>query len=174
MGLFNLFKKNKVALYSKYHLEKADKLIKSAYIHAVSTYVPLLDKFPEVEVVADSNLLEFWDYLITIAGVGTAFMEIADTVPEKDQPGICYAIQKKLNEWQSNSYHAMVDFVNYVSKLVDSGVEIPDAIGGWIWVNLEKHDQSNQQLRELASSLKLVRVVGLPILMAFHNWWKQK
>jgi hypothetical protein len=57
---------------------------------------------------------------------------------------------------------------------MDSGVEIPDAIGGWIWVNLEKHDQSNQQLKKLASSLKLVRVVGLPILMTFHNWWKEK
>lgn len=169
-----LFKKNEAVPYSKYHLEKADRLIKSAHIYAVSTYVPLLDKVPEVEAIADSNLLEFWDYLITIAGVGTAFMEIADTVSEKDQRGICYAIQKKLNEWQSDSYHAMVDFVNYVSKSVDPGAEIPDAIGSWIWVNLEKHEKSNQKLKELASSLKLVRVVGLPILTTFHNWWKQK
>ena len=167
------FKRNETMTYSKSHLEKADQLIKSAHIYAVSTYVSLLDKFPDIEAVADSNLLEFWDYLITIAGVGTVFMEIADTVPEKDQPGICYAFQKKLNEWQSDSYHAMVDFINYVTR-VDSGVEIPDAIGGWVWVNLEKHERSNQKLKELASSLKLVRVVGLPILTTFHNWWKQK
>ena len=159
-------------LYSKHHLEKADQLIKSAHIYAVSTYVPLLDKFPEVKAVADSNLLEFWDYLITIAGVGTAFMEIADTVPEKDQPGVCYAIQKRLDEWQSDSYHAMVDFLNYVKRLTDSGIEIPNAIGGWIWINLGKHEQSNKKLKELASSLKLVRAVGLPILITFHNWWK--
>jgi len=170
----DLSKNDKSKPYSKDQLEIADKLIKSAHIYAVSTYIPLLDKYPEIEAVADSNLLTFWDYFVTIAGVGTAFMEIADTVPEKEQPGICYGIQKNLNEWQSDSYHAMVDFINYVSKLVDSGVEIPDAIGGWIWVNLEKHDKSNQRLVELASSLKLVRVVGLPILMTFHDWWKQK
>ena len=160
--------------YSKHHLEEADHLIKSADIYAISIYTPLSDKFPEIDAVASSKLLEFWDYLITIAGVGTAFMEIVDTIPEKRRPGIAYAIQKKLNDWQPNSYAAMVDFLNYVNQLTDSGVEIPDAIGGWVWVNLEKHEQSNQKLKELASSLKLVRVVGLPILMAFHNWWKQK
>jgi len=168
------FRKNNTVLYSIHHLEKADFLIKSADIYAVGTYVPLLDKFPEVKAVADSNLLTFWDYLIAIAGVGSAFAEIADTVPEKDQPGLCYAIQKKLESWKSGSYNAMVDFLNYVTKLMNSGVEMPDAIGGWIWFNLEKHEQSNQQLKELASSLKLVRVVGLPILMTFHNWWKEK
>lgn len=168
------FKNNKSRSYSKDHLERADKLIGRAHIHAVTTYVPLLDKYPEIAAVADSNLLEFWDYLITIAGVGTAFMEIADTLPEKDRTGIAYAIQSKLNEWRSDSYNVMVDFIYYVSKLVDSGVEIPDAIGGWIWVNLEEHSQSNQRLKELASSSTLVRAVGSPILITFHNWWNKK
>jgi len=160
-------------LYSKEQLEIAEKLIKSAHIFAVGTYTPMLDKFPELESVAKSNLLEFWDCLITIAGVGTAFMETADSFPEEEIPGITCAIRDKLNEWQSDSYNVMVDFIHYVDKLVDSGVEIPAAIGGWIWVNLEKHDQSTQRLRELASSLKLVKVVGIPIFITFHNWWKQ-
>lgn len=134
----------------------------------------MLDKYPEIEAVANSNLLAYWDYLITIAGVGIVFMEIADKVPEKDQPGISSAIHKKLNDWRADSYNLMIDFTNYVNKLIDSGVEIPDAIGGWIWTNLEKLDQANQQLKKLASSLKLVRVVGLPILITFHNWWKKE
>lgn len=157
-----LFKKNKTMSYSQDHLEKTNKLIKSAHTYAIATYIPLLDKYPELEAVANSNLLTFWGYLTTIACVGTAFMEIADTVPEKDQPEIAYAVQKKLNDWQSDSYNVMVDFAKYVKRLVDSGVEVPDAIGGWIWVNLEKHDQSNQKLKELASTLKLVRVLGYP------------
>ena len=167
-------RKKDTPLYSKYQLEKADSLIKAAHTYAIATYVSIADKFPDVIAVADSNLLTFWDYLITIASVGYAFAEIVDTVPEKDQPGLCYAIQRKLEEWRLGSYKAMVDFLKYFKRLMDSGVEIPDAIGGWIWVNLEKHDQSNQQLKKLASSLKLVRVVGLPILMTFHNWWKEK
>ncbi|TRZ94698.1 MAG: hypothetical protein D4R82_03140 [Dehalococcoidia bacterium] len=161
-------------LYSKDHLERANELVEFARIYAIETYILMLEKYSELEALGNSNLLEFWDYLITIAGVGVAFMEIADTVPEEDQPGISYAIQKKLNDWQSGSYDVMADFLSYYVNLTDSGVEIPGAIGGWIWVNLEKHGQSNQKLRELASSLELARAVGLPILITFHDWWKQE
>lgn len=159
---------------SKSRLKEADKLIQSARIYAVSTYFPLCDEFPEIKAVAESELLEFWDYLITIAGVGTAFMEIADTVPIIRQIGLTHAIKKQLEDWQEGSYFAMADFIQYAHNLISSDVEIPDAIGGWIWVNLEKHDQANENLVELASSLRLVRVVGLPLLMTFHNWWLKK
>jgi hypothetical protein len=168
-----LFKKNNIP-YSKHHLEEADNLINSVHIYAVSTYNSMLNEFPEIVSVVDSNLLSLWEYLITIAGVGTAFMEIADTVSDKKQVGITYAIQKKLYDWHSESYEAMVNFINYTSKLVANDVEVPDAIGGWIWINLEKHQQANQELIKLASSLKLVRPVGLSISITIHNWWKQK
>lgn len=159
----------------KERLEIADKLIKSAHIFAVGTYIPMLDKFPELESVAKSNLLEIWDYLITIACVGTAFMKIADSFPElKEVWGVTHAIRDKLKEWKSDSYNAMIDFLRHVDKLVDSGVEIPDAIGSWIWANLEKRDQSNKRLKELASSPKLVKVVGMSVLVPFRNWWEQK
>ena len=170
----NFFRKKNTVTYSTHHLEKAAFLIKSADLYAVATYAPLREKFPEVKAVADSDLLTFWNYLIAIAGVGSAFTEIADTVPEKDQPGLCYAIQRKLDDWKPGSYDAMVDFLHYITGLMNSGVEIPDAIGSWIWINLEKHGQSNQELKDLAASLNLVRIVGLPILKTFHNWWKVK
>ena len=166
--------KHKPAPYSNEHLEMANALVQSARIFSIGIYSPMLDKYPEVVSVANSNLLAFWDYLITIASVGSAFMEIADTVPENEQVGIAYAVQEKLNDWHPGSYDAMVDFVKYAKALVDSGVEVPDAIGGWIWVNLEKHDQASLELKELACSLKLVRAIGAPILLTFHGWWKQK
>lgn len=161
-------------LCSKDHLERADELITAAHIFAVGMYLPFSDKFPEIEAVANSNLVELWDYLLFIASVGTAFMEIADTVPEKDQRGIACAVYKKLNDWSPNSYDAIKDFIKCVKKLLDSGVEVPDTIGFWIWANLGKQEQSNQQLKELASSFRLVRQIGLPILTAFHNWWKKE
>ncbi len=167
-----VFRNRRKLPYSKVDLLNAKKLIKSANIYAITVYSPLSNEFPEVDAIIESDLLEFWDYLITIAGVGTAFMEIADSVPEREQFGLTHAIQKELDDWQKSAYYAMRDFVKYVAKLVDTEVEIPDAIGTWIWVNLEKHDKSNVKLRELASSLKLVRAVGLPILMTFHDWWK--
>ena len=172
MGFF--FMKHKPTPYSNEHLERANALVQSAQIFSIGTYSPMLDRYPEVVSIANSNLLPFWDYLITIASVGSAFMEIADTVPENELAGLAYAVQKKLNDWHSGSYDAMADFVKYTKSLTDSGVEIPDTIGGWIWVNLEKHDQANLELKELASSLKLVKAIGVPILLTFHGWWKQK
>lgn len=169
-----LFRKNKDAPYTEQHLKQAEALIKSARVYATATFVSLKDEFPQVRAVTDSNLLAFWDYLITIACIGTAFAEIADTVPGKDQPGTCYAIQKKLNDWNSDSYNAMVDFLLYVKKVADKGIELPDAIGAWIWVNIGNHELSNLELKELASSLRLVRAAGLPIMITFHNWWKEK
>jgi len=168
-----LFKKSKIAPYSEHHLKRAEALVNSANIYAVGTYVHMLDKFPELEAIEDSNLLDLLDYLITIASVGAAFAEIADSITDKDQRGLTHAIKKKLNDWESDSYKAMKNFLMYAHQLMDSGVEIPDAIGGWIWVNLEKHPSANQNLKELASSLKLVRPVGLHIMTTFHNWWNE-
>ncbi|MEK7196423.1 MAG: hypothetical protein AAB151_02030 [Nitrospirota bacterium] len=170
----SLFRKNKDTPYTEQHLEQAEELIKSARVYATGTFISWIDECPQLQSVTDSNLLAFWDYLITIACIGTAFAEIVDTVPEKDQPRICYAIQKKLNDWNSDSYDAMTNFLLYAKKLIDKGVELPDAIGSWVWVNIEKHELSNLELKELASSLRLVRAVGLPIMITFHNWCKQK
>lgn len=159
-------------MYSDLQLEKAEMLINTANIYAISLFGKLINDYPELEVIVDSNLMEFWDFLITIACVGTAFREIADSALEEDQSGICYAIKDKLNEYKLDSYAALADMIEYVAKLTNSSVEIPDAIGAWIWVNFEKHDNANLQLIELSSSLKFVRIVGLPILTSFHDWWK--
>ena len=100
-------------------------------------------------------------------------MEIADSFPEKEQTAVCYSIKLKLNDWASDSYHALVDFLKYVKKTVDAGIEMPDAIGNWIWISVAKHNQCNKELKELATSLELARIVGVPISVTFHNWWKE-
>lgn len=111
---------------SKEHLEKADMLIQSAHTYAITTYDSMSKEIPELVAIADSNLLTLWEYLTTIACVGTAFMEIVDTVSDKNQLGVAYAIQKKLDDWDSGSYEGMVNFINYTNKLVDTEIEVPD------------------------------------------------
>jgi hypothetical protein len=169
-----LFKGSKSLPYSESHLKKSDFLIHAAHIYALGTYLPLINEYPEIEAVANSQLLVFWEYLITVASVGTAFAEIADTVPRKDQRRISHAIKKKLDDWQPGTYDVLLDFIKALVKFTNDGIEIPDAIGGWVWLNLEKHEQADQKLKELASSGKLIRVTGLPILITFHNWWVKK
>jgi len=62
----------KTMINKKDYLKKADELIKSSSIYAVSIYIPLLDKYSELKAVVNSNLLEFWAYLITIAMLAEA------------------------------------------------------------------------------------------------------
>jgi len=160
--------------FSEEQLDRAKKLVRSANVYAVSIFTPMLDKFTEMRSIANSGLMEFWDYLVTVASVGTAFMAIMDKLPEKDHAGMPYAVQEAINQWKSKSYDVMIDFLNYFNKLTDSGVEAPNAIGGWIWVNLEKDPKSNNDLKNLAASLKLVPVTGLGILKTFFKRWSEK
>jgi len=154
--------------------DKADSLLQSAQIHATTLYDTLVKEYPELNVIAESNLLNLWDNVVTVACVGCAFMEIADSVPDNDQRGICNSIKTKLNDWNTDAYLVMIDFTIFAYDLVNSGTEPPDSIGAWIWANLGKHEKATQELKELTFSLKLVRPVGLAILLPFHNWWKNR
>ena len=125
-----------------------------------------------MKAIEESDLLNTWYYLITIAGVGTAFFQIIDTVPESKVKGICNAIQHVLNDWNPNAYDTMADYTNYVKRLVDKEVNGVNAVGGWIWINLEKSEGANEELINLALSLKLIGPTGFYILAAFKDWWK--
>lgn len=151
--------------------EKASFLIKSADAYSITMYIPMLKRFPEMASIAESGIVELWDYCVFIACVGVAFMEIVDSVNRNEQEELCYSIKRELNKWKPNSYDVMVNLLEYVRKLVNSDIGIGDAIGGWIFINLEKHEQANRELIEFSSSLKGVRPLGTLILTSFHNWW---
>ena len=159
--------------YSEAQLKKATTLVRTAQAHAAIIRLLLKEQIEEAACIEESKLSERFEYLMTIGGVGTAFMEIGDTLPENDRTGMPYAIQRALNDWNSEAYDGLADLLKYCHNLIfNSNVEPPDAIGAWIWVNLEKHQAASERLRDVASSLSLVRPTGRMVATTFHNWWK--
>lgn len=149
--------------YSTKDLEKAQTLVKTSDIFAVSLYTPLLDMYPKLKVIAENNLLRDWDHFVTIACVGTAFMEIADSFPKKnDQSSKAYAVQKALTDWSADSYKEMADFTKYVYS---NKSELSMAIGEWILKNLRADIEQASEFPKISESL------GGAILKTFHNWW---
>lgn len=81
------------------YTEGANFLVRAAHANAIAMYRPLSEQFPELCEVAVSGLHEDWDYFVTIASVGLAFMLLADSFKnEQDSDGMASAIQKALNE----------------------------------------------------------------------------
>lgn len=51
-------------------------LLPTAHTLAVSSYSTLLDHYPQLDMLAAADNLGDWDFFMTVAGVGTAFMTI--------------------------------------------------------------------------------------------------
>lgn len=152
--------------YSIEDLEKSQMLVKTSNIFAISLYVPLLDIYPKLKMIAEINLLRDWDRFVTIACVGIAFMEIADSFPKKnDQSNKAYAVQKALNDWSADSYQEMTNFTEYVYL---NKSELIKATGKWILNNLKMDIKQTSEFSQISESL------GRAILKNFHNWWNNK
>lgn len=153
--------------------EEIDTIVKLAVIYSISCYTTLLRSFPEMKSVANSNLLPFWDYMITITCIGVIEVLLTNNHSEEEEQEVINAFENSLKSLDNHSPNALRNCKEYVNKLVSSGVEIQDAVGGWVWINLEKNDKSNEELKIIASSLSLVRPTGT-LIMGFHNWLKTK
>ena len=158
--------------FSQEQLDRAEKLVFAAQAYSITSFGPMLERFPEMRFIPESGLLESWDYLIAVTAVGTAFMAIMDTLPEKDHQGMPYAVEYALNHWKVNAYSTMIDFLNHFNKLNDLNIEVAEAIGDYVWSELENNPKANTDLKEFASSRKLARTTGTSILVTFFNWWK--
>lgn len=92
--LDNLLKKRN---YTDQQLEDATNLVSLATALAVSSYIPLLKKYPELEEIAKGGYMEKWDFLMTIVGVGVAFSRLANPVNENHINGYSNAVKQALD-----------------------------------------------------------------------------
>ena len=141
-------------------------------------YLPLCEKYPDLREVGKSGLYEYWNYFITIATMGFAFMEIADSFKdEQDIDGIETAVQKALNEWEKHpfsfaNYDVMCNFLDTFNELQKEGLPLDTSIGAWIWINLKGSKGATEKLKEIAQQEFFSELLGLMIMSTFHNCWK--
>ena len=154
-------------------LKRADFLVKSANILGLTYYDAIVKAYPKAEIIEKYVLFEYWTEIITLAGVGCAFAEIVDLIQDEEQKGMCYAIQKSLEDWKVGSYEKTMLFIDSVNQFMDKGLEIETAIGLTIWFNLRSQSNDNEYIKELSSNGNLVKIMGFTILKTFHRWWEK-
>lgn len=162
---------------SRDYLEKTDKLVKSARIFGMSNITSLVSKYPELVEVKKSGLDVFWESLIAVACIGTAYLKIYEIFLEKEQFEIKERLKEILKEILSKDqnifYEMLQDFINYSRNMLDVGLEVTDTVGTWIWVKIENNPKASQKLKEIAHSQRLSKAVAIPIFTEFNNWWKK-
>jgi hypothetical protein len=163
---------------SKNHFERAQHLLGAAQTNAISMYVPLSERFPELREVAKSGLYEYWDYFVTIASVGFAFMEIADSFQDtEDSDNVAAAVQEALNGWDKrpfkwSNYEVMINFLDTFDEFQKEGFPLDVSIGAWIWINLKGSEKATEDLKTIAEHQFYAKLFGHMIMATFHDWWK--
>lgn len=145
-------------------IEKAEQLVSAAAIVAITSHEQVIGRHRELESVAPANKLADWDFFMTVAGVGTAFMMIADRVPLAEQKRTCEAVQAALRSKHPEGFAALADFLEFVKRNVDGGIDLPGAIGAWVIWNLKQAAPNDQEA-------KPAPVLGLFLLQGFARWW---
>ena len=131
-------------------------------------YPPLLNAYRSPSLMG--RLV--WDFFATVAGVGVAFAEIADTVPEAEQEALSAAVVDALTAWNRRGCNALTDFLNFVRQGITSGAPLPALIGTWIIRNVVPDHQPAAADFDLLSNAG--SAIGMRFLRAFHGWWQKR
>jgi len=176
MGLFDsIFKKQN---YTDKQLKDATKLVSVANALAISSYRPLLDIFPELDVIYKAGQLEKFDFLLTVAGVGVAFSQLASSMEKSQSDGYSIAVKQALNNWDKSSYSCLAEYTNYMVYLlandaIDDIEKYKEAVGAWVFISLAEDPKSNSEVKQLAERSDLFGVIGHSPCVTFANYWKE-
>ena len=155
---------------------RAKKLVSFANVLAISLldddllqlYPPLVNAFRSRSLIG--RLV--WDFFATVAGVGVAFAEIADSVSEAEQEALSGAVVDALTAWNRRGSNALTDFLNFVRQGVTNGAPLPALIGTWIIRNVVPDHRPAAADFDLFSNAG--SAIGMVFLHAFHGWWQNK
>jgi hypothetical protein len=156
---------------------KAERLVPSASVYAVSLFIPMLDQFPLLRKVDPKN----WDFFVTIAGVFVGVTHLHNLkeqteVRQEDFMDILEIVSCGLDNWNPDSgFRGFADckamFELSVDALTNAQREprfiASDAVGWWAVHNLLGRMPESQEER------KLVRHLGAAIAHTFSSWWSE-
>jgi hypothetical protein len=135
----------------------ANNLVSAAGVFATNCRSAFVDHYPDLAKIQ----LKDWEYLLTVAGTGTALLAMAEHFSVERQRELTESIAGSLHEWNERSFDELRDFLNSVTGAAKTNIEIPDAIGGWIL----------HSVREVAPDPLAAHVIGLMLMKTFAGWW---
>jgi hypothetical protein len=154
----------------EFYEESAKNLVKMASIFAIALDATITDTHHLVSNYFETRDLspDSWEFYVTVACVGTAFITIADYVPKEKGESICVNIGEELVQFHPNGCLALEILNSLLRNCCDRGMPFHNAVGGWLAINLLEKDQPDNEDMEAFS------MVGATIQHEFGGWFKKK
>jgi hypothetical protein len=135
----------------------ANNLVSAAAVFAANCRAAFIEHYPDLRNI-DAKDREF---LLTVAGTGTALLVMAERFPVDRQRELTENVVNSLQRWNESSFDELRDFLNSVTASAKTQVEVPDAIGSWIL----------RSVREVSPDPLAAHVIGLMLMKTFVGWW---
>ena len=141
----------------------------AANILAVSTFVPLIDKYPFLKQCAPKD----WDFFATAAAIHVAIASLIRSVSSERFKLLYLAVVPEIHNWNQQSEDAILDCQRFIKRTLDAqpagaGSVLPsDALGMWIIWNLLLRAPTYE---EAQASRSIGRALAAPL----RDWWDSK
>jgi len=150
---------------------RADTLVDSASVNAVTMFTPLLNQFPSLRGIPTKH----WDFILTVAGVFVAATRLSNMrLGDAREQHLMDRVAERLTVWSPDGVRAFEDCKTLFDKNYDALTNADhdpkfiasDSVGMWIvWNTLGKTGSEEER--------RLVRMVGATITHTFFNWWSE-
>ena len=136
----------------------ANNLVSAAAVFAANSRTAFVDHYPDLKNIEVKD----WEFLLTVAGTGTALLAMADAFPVERQRELTQNVVQQLQKWNESGFVELRDFLNAVTGSVKSQTDMPDAIGAWVL----------RSIREVGHDPRAEHVIGLLLMKTFAGWWE--
>ncbi|MDD3582169.1 MAG: hypothetical protein PHW74_14285 [Desulfobacca sp.] len=166
MGFWNFLggKKEKSVDYKKPvdFLDYTKTLVMLAKGIAVSSYTTIVNKLPVIKSIAPADNVNWWDLIMTVAGVGTAIL--TSNIGAEKRNYITDIVSQELKQLHEHGHGALLDFNNFVVRNVNQGIELEVAIGLWVIWNLKGGQPTYEEVQPAG-------VIGKFLLSSFGGYF---
>jgi hypothetical protein len=107
---------------------------------------------------------ENWDFFGTVAGVGIGLIGLTGSMSRSDVEKATESIRQALTTWDSQGFDALQDFMAFVRKTVEGGVDTDTAVGSWVLWNVKSEKPS-------ADELEVAPIIGAFFRGAIAGSW---
>jgi hypothetical protein len=153
---------------------RADELMQSAQMNAISMFAPLVERFPLLREAQSTR----WDLVVVVAGVFMAVMGLTELkVGRTRKQTLLNAVEGLLGKLDGGNglrlfHDCSAFFLRYSKMLAKTGqpsrLARSDAVGFWmVWNLLERWPEADHELA-------LVRQAGMMLAEAFSDYWSEQ
>ena len=146
------------AMEEKDGTQNANNLVSAASVFAINSRSAFVDHYPDLKNIGGQD----WEFLLTIAGTGTALLSMAQTFSAERQRELTETVVLSLQAWNQSSFVELRDFLNSVTAGSKTQTEVPNAIGIWVL----------RSVREVTPDPMAAKVIGLMLMKTFASWWE--